>query len=63
MPLVAQQAAGERGLAGEVVALVGAARGAVGGQAHALELDRDVGDVERDRLAVGDRLAEGDCAR
>ena len=38
--------------------LVDAAGGAVRGQPHAVELDRDVGDRERDRLAVGDRLAE-----
>ena len=57
MPCRAQRTR-ERGLAGEVLALVGAARGAPGRQAHAFELDRDVRDREGDRLAVGDRFAE-----
>ena len=59
MPFVRAEPAGDGRLAGEVLAAVGAARGAVGRQAHALELDADVGDGEGDRLAVGDRLAEG----
>ena len=36
----------------------GAGRGLVGQQPHRLQLDRDVGDHERHRLTVGDRLAE-----
>src|SRR4051794_38412484 len=46
-------------LAGRVLALGDPGRGLVGDQAHALELDGDVGDHERDGLAVRDRLAEG----
>src|SRR3984957_9961734 len=57
--LLGTQAAGQRGLAREARAVIGAAGGAIGQQAHALELDADVGDPERDGLAVGDRLAEG----
>ncbi len=38
--------------------LVGAARRAVGGEAHAARLDPDFGDREGDALAVGDRFAE-----
>jgi hypothetical protein len=41
------------------LALVGAARRAVDDQPHAVGLDSDVGDAEGDRLAVGDRFAEG----
>src|ERR1700712_2659062 len=40
------------------LALRDAAGGPPGQQAHALQLDRDVGDHEGDRLAVRDRLAE-----
>ena len=50
--LLGAQAPGERRLAGEALAPVGAAGRAVGGKAHAFELDRDVRDRERDRLAV-----------
>ena len=60
MPFVAAELAGDRGLAGERrLPWSASAGGAVGRQAHALDLDRDVGDHERDRLAVADRLAEG----
>ena len=58
MPWSAHSLAGERDLLGEVLAGGGAAGGLVGQQPHRLQLDRDVGDHERDRLAVGDRLAE-----
>ena len=56
--LVGAQLAGEGDLAGEVLAGRGAGGGLVGQQPHRLQLDRDVGDHERHRLAVGDRLAE-----
>ena len=56
----AHERARERRLADELAARLGEAGGAVGRQSHRLELDRDVGDHERDRLAVGDRLAERD---
>ena len=49
---------GQRGLAGERQALLGACRAAPGDQPQPVELDRDVGAHERDRLAAGDRLAE-----
>ena len=58
MPLLGAELAGQRDLAGEVLAGGGAGRGLVGEQPHRLQLDRDVGDHERHRLAVGDRLAE-----
>src|SRR6478609_1706970 len=46
------EAAGQRDLALGRLALGHPARGAVGHQAHALQLDRDVGDHEGHRLAV-----------
>ena len=57
--LVGALDARQRGLAAEAQALLGAAGGALHHQAHAIELERDVGDHERHRLAVGDGLAEG----
>ena len=56
--LVGAGLAGQRDLLGEVLARGGAAGGLVGQQPHRLQLDRDVGDHERHRLAVRDRLAE-----
>ncbi len=50
--LARAQVAGQGDLAGEVLAGSGARGGLVGEQAHRLQLDRDVGDHERDRLAV-----------
>ena len=58
MPWSAHSLAGERDLLAEVLARGGAAGGLVGQQPHRLQLDRDVGDHERHRLAVRDRLAE-----
>src|SRR6185295_10833232 len=58
-PLLGAEAAGERRLATEVLALVGAARCPVGGEPHAVALDRQVGYREGNALAIGDRLAEG----
>ena len=58
MPLSAHSRRASAASRAKRLALVGAAPRRAGGQAHALELDRDVGDRERDRLAVGDRLAE-----
>ena len=57
-PLVGAELARERDLAGEVLAGGRAGGGLPGDQPHRLQLDRDVGDHERDRLPVGDRLAE-----
>ena len=48
-------------LAGVVEALVGPAGRAIRRQTHGVELDRDVGDVERDGLPVRDRLTESDA--
>ena len=56
--LVGAELLGQRGLAGERQALLGARGAAPGDQPQAVELDRDVGAHERDRLPVGDRLAE-----
>ena len=57
----AHSRARERHLAREVDAPVGARGGPLGDEPQPVELDRDVGDHERDRLAVGDRLAERDA--
>ena len=58
IPFCGAEPAGDRRLAAEVLALVGAAGGPVGGEPHAVALDPDVGDREGDALAVGDRFAE-----
>ena len=58
---VGAEPAGERRLAREVLALVRAARGAVGHEPHALELDADVRHHEGDGLPMADRLAERDA--
>ena len=50
--------AGERGLARVRLALLGTRGGAQCREPGALEFDADVGDLERDRLPVTDRLAE-----
>ena len=52
------QPPGDGDFAGVRQALVDARSRAVGRQSHAFELDGDVGDAERDRLAVGNRFAE-----
>src|SRR4051794_15514475 len=57
--LLGAEPAGERDLPGGVLAPGHPAGGLVGDQPHALQLDGDVGDHERHRLAVRDRLAEG----
>src|SRR5579884_3408900 len=59
--LLDTELAGERHLLREVFLAIRAARGAVGEQAHSLELDADVRDGESDRLPVADRLAERDA--
>ena len=57
--LLGAEPAGQRDLAGEVLARGSRAAGGLPGQQpHGLQLDRDVGDHEGHRLAVGDRLAE-----
>src|SRR5205823_2256178 len=55
---LAAQPPRERYLASERETLVDTAGGAICDQAHALELDRDVGDGERHGLAVGNRFSE-----
>lgn len=56
--LVGAELASQRGLTGEGQALLGAGGAAPGDQPQAVEFDGDVGGHERDRLAVGDGLAE-----
>ena len=58
MPLLGTQLTGQPDLARRVLAGGHPACGLVGQQAHRLQLDRDVGDHERDGLTVGDGLAE-----
>src|SRR5699024_7755974 len=50
--------AGEPGLSGVGLALLRARGRTKHGQPHPLEFDRDIGDLERDTLAMADRLAE-----
>ena len=52
------QLPGQRRLAGEGSALLGAARRPVGGKPHAFEFDADVGHHEGDGLPMADRFAE-----
>ncbi|CPX07006.1 Uncharacterised protein [Mycobacteroides abscessus] len=56
--LVGGELAGQRGLADEGQALLGARGAAEGDQPQAVELDRDVGAHEGNGLAAGDGLAE-----
>ena len=60
-PLLGAQRAGERGLAARTPGRGRRGSRRAGREPHALQLDADVGDAERDRLAVGDRLAERDA--
>src|SRR5699024_3928409 len=50
--------AGEPGLSGVGLALLRARGRTKHGQPHPLEFDRDIVDLERDTLAMADRLAE-----
>ena len=59
---VVGEALGEAGLARRVAALVEAPGGLPHQQPRGVDLDRHLGEHERDRLALGDRLAEGLCA-
>ena len=58
MPLSVPSSLGQRRLAGERQALLGARGAAPGDQPQPVELDGDVGAHERHRLPAGDRLAE-----